>query len=442
MAKVLLLAYEFPPVVAAQSLRWFYLANALARNGIEIDVLAPRIWDKWQFSGALEPGVRVHRVFPGPFVGFSGWLARRARSNTDPGPEAANAGPGLIQSTYVGMRRVLDHLLFPDVRTEWLPFAYRRLCTLIREGAYSVVLSSHEPGVDLLLGWLVKKRYPGLYWVVDLADPFLTPYTPRWRRWLDQRFEKSVCARADRVLTTTEAATALLQERHGQSRGKFAVIPQGFALRPQEPSSLPRSRVEALMPRGGFTLLYTGSLYPRFRNPANLIAALHQIPSIRLVVAGDAGGFQRGFEALGDRVRILGKIEHFACLALQREATVLVNIGNTQSYQVPGKYYEYLGSGRPILHLYKNADDPTAALIANQRRGVAVLDHPQSIATALSRLLYFWQHGELDGQFSLSLESVRAESWDSRAQALLGTLAPALSRGLERARNGTSSLVV
>ncbi len=442
MAKILLLAYEFPPVVAAQSLRWFYLANALARSGIAIDVVAPSIWDKWQFSGVLEPGVSVHRVFPGPFVGVSGWLARRRRTNAERAEEAkaTPARPGLVQSIYLGMRRVLDHLLFPDVRTEWLPFAYRRLRTLIREGAYSVVLSSHEPGVDLLLGWLVKKRYPGLYWVVDLADPLLTPYTPRWRRWLDRRFEQSVCARADRVLTTTAAAAELLQRRHGRSPGKFAVIPQGFALHPQEPSSLPRSRVEAVMPPGTFTLLYTGSLYAGFRNPVNLIAALQQIPSIRLVVAGDAGGFQRRLEALGDRVAILGKIDHFACLALQREATMLVNIANTQSYQVPGKYYEYLGSARPILHLYKNADDPTAALIGDQRRGVAVLDEPQRIAAVLTRLLHSWQRGELEDEFSLSLESVRAESWESRAQALAAVLAPALARRPEATRNGQASL--
>ncbi|MDP1166110.1 hypothetical protein, partial [Klebsiella pneumoniae] len=70
-------------------------------------------------------------------------------------------------------------------------------------------------------------------------------------------------------------------------------------------------------------------------------------------------------------VEFAGKKSHFECLELQRKADVLVNIGNVQSYQIPGKIYEYLGAEKAILHI-KTAEgfDPSVELLEETGSGI------------------------------------------------------------------------
>ena len=131
----------------------------------------------------------------------------------------------------------------------------------------------------------------------------------------------------------------------------LSVIPQGFPIK--TPAGSERSaRMGAKM-----TLLFTGTFYRNFRNPEQLALSLRQLVDlpISFIVVGDNSAFASLFQGLPD-VQFLGKRDHFDCLDLQQNADVLVNLGNVQDFQVPGKVYEYLGAGPPILHIQTGPD--------------------------------------------------------------------------------------
>lgn len=417
--RVLLIAYEYPPVLAAQSLRWHYLGNHLGELGVELDVLTASLRDIWGFEPELHPGVRVHRCFPGPFVGLSGHLAKyvKARDGSAKEGEAPGTG-GSGEIVYRLARRALDHLVFPDVRTEWLPFAWRAAQRLHSRRRYDLVISSHEPGVDLLLG-LKAKRHWQIPWVADLADPLLTPYTPRWRARLDRLLEGRVCREANAVIVTHEVVADLLAGRHGIPSNSFTVVQQGFT---SEANGADPPSAGIAGENGRMVLLFTGSFYRGFRDPSSLLEALSQFSDLHFVVAGEVGPFKPAFDVLEDRVRLLGKQSHARCLALQRKAGVLVNLGNTQSYQIPGKFYEYLGAGRPILHIAGSSDDPVSALVEELVRGYSVMNDPDEIVAALQKLRCLWRSGSLDGEFDLTADRLKEFSWEAGARRLHGLL--------------------
>lgn len=427
--KVLLIAYEFPPILAAQALRWYYLANGLAALGVEVDVVCPDMPAAPPFHGLLHERVHVHRTWPGPFVGLSQKLARVGA--TDQGMRSAAAEPSEKQSImlmgYRLIRNMLDMLLYPDVRTEWLPFARRRIQHLMASRSFDAAISSHEPGVDLLLGLWLKKRFD-LPWLVDLADPLLAPYSPPWRRWIDRRVERHVLATADRVLVTTPGLVDLLAERHGEDlRRHCHVVPQGFPAA-QEPTG------GATRPRTMMEILFTGTLYQRFRNPVHLAEALRRLASseIALTIVGDNAGFQKMFEGTAN-VRFLGKQDHFVCLEMQRRADVLLNIGNSQDFQIPGKVYEYLGAGPPILHIRKGLIDQGAKIVEQTGAGLVVDDNVESISVALMRLVDSWRAGYLERITERHDELIAQHSWDERARLCLTAIALAVRRdGHER----------
>jgi glycosyltransferase involved in cell wall biosynthesis len=415
--KALLIAYEFPPILAAQSLRWYYLANELAEQGVDIEVLCPDMPAARAFQAQFHPGIVVHRTWPGPFVGFSQKLASKTTGGqgVTSAQEAAGAR-SLSLRAYQALRKLLDAVLYPDVRTEWYPYARQQLRRLIDSGGFDVVISSHEPGVDLLLGLWAKKRY-GLPWLVDLADPLLAPYSPSWRRWLDKRVERRVLANADGVLVTTPKLIDLLARRHGEDlRTRCHVVAQGFP-------DVQISEVSVGERQSTLEIVYTGTFYHRFRNPAPFAEALRRIKrdDIRLTVVGDNAAFEHLFTGIGN-VRFLGKADHFACLSMQRQASVLLNIGNSQDFQIPGKVYEYLGAGPPILHIRANASDQGATLVEATGAGLVADNNVESIAAAVEQLYQAWRSGTLAHVANRREDMIDQHSWRQRAKACLAAI--------------------
>lgn len=415
--RILVIAYEFPPIIAAQSLRWFYLAQELARIGVEVHVLCssfPALDESCPVN--FEPGIFLHRVWPGPFVGLSQRLVRATRSNAITGTlDTGNTQPFLLQS-YRLTRKLLDQLLFPDLRTEWYPFACRRLHQLLINCRFDAVISSHEPGVDLLLGLWAQKQFK-IKWIADLGDPILTPYSPSWRRKIDGWLENRVLRQADGVVLTNDRVSQLLCERHQFTdvSNKLVCIPQGFPK--HQPFDHPKTN---LLSTGIMNIVFTGTFYHDFRNPLQFALALKDlcVNDIMMTVIGDNLDFIPTFAGISN-VRFLGKINHFECLAAQREADLLLNIGNLQSYQLPGKIFEYLGAGKPILHIQTSEDDTGSDLVQELDAGLVVKNDCMAIMNGLQHLLELWRNHKLAQSFSPNPTAIAQYSWSARAKALL-----------------------
>lgn len=425
--RLLLIAYEYPPSPSPQSLRWIYLSRELAKLGHEVHVVAPDLGGETPGLPAIPPGVVVHRTFPGPVRGLMSLLRKRQQRRRKAGPKATPSDAAAAPSTPVAIRpprnwkqrvseliqTIAEYVHFPDIRGEWRYWAARRLPSLLRAIRPDVVLSSHEPATSLELGLTAQRL--GYTWVADLGDPVLATYTPpRWRRRAE-RIERDVCRRADLLLLTNMSAAGLLQDRHGPA-ARVEILPQGFdcALQPTTMNALfDPSRVE---------LLYTGSFY-HFRRPDVLLSALRGQPSVRLNIASITvpESLLAAARAHPDQIRLLGFLPHLDILSLQRQADILVNIANDDASQIPGKFNEYLGAGRPILHLSKG-DDQVVAAIRSLRRGWVSSDELVPLAETLAMLASMKHAGTLAEGLDLTIEPVQEVSWQQLALRLHGYL--------------------
>lgn len=382
--RLLLIAYEFPPSASPQSLRWAYLARELARRGHDVHVLTIDLGGETPGLPELPDGVHVHRTWAGPFRGLFAarrkWRARRqAGGHAAPSvPASAPSRQGWKHRLSERIQALLATVVFPDVRGEWFPWGRRCLLRLLDELAPDVVISSHEPATTLELGLIAKRR--GHVWIADLGDPVLAGYTPpRWRHRAEA-LEAQVCREADLITVTTETARELMATRHGRSDG-IAVITQGYDADGAGEAALP-----CAMDPARIELLYTGSLY-RFRRIDELLHALERVPAARLNIASITlpDELLAWAARFPDRIRMLGFLPHRAALRLQREADILVNIANDDPRQIPGKVYEYLGAGRPILHL-GNTGDAIAGLLRRTGRGWACANQADAIAALLQSI--------------------------------------------------------
>lgn len=409
--RILLLAYNYPPLASPQAIRWYYLTRELARQGAAVHVLAPDLPGTPGTALPVPEGVVVHRCHAG---GLAGWTARTRNAVTSGAGVPDRQAPAVRLNwkgrLYRGLDRLISLYCYPDSRGQWQSPARHALDRLLDELAPDVLISSHEPPAPLQLGLAVADRVP--VWLADLGDPVLAPYTPkRWRRRAF-RLERETCRRAA-ISVTTEATRQLLIRRHGVDPSRVQVLTQGFD------DSLPAATpTRPTRPEGQLHLLYAGRFYP-FRSPAALLEAVCAVPGVRLTVV--APEVEPAYLAMagrsGGRIVFLGEQPHEAVLRMQLECDVLVNIGNALEAQIPGKLYEYLGSGKPILHLASTGEDPVVPLIAEWGVGWSCSNSPTVIGELLASMVAAFP--SMEAQLRLDPAQLRAFGWSSLADDLL-----------------------
>lgn len=423
--RILLIAYEFPPSPSPQSLRWAYLCRELDRIGHELHVLTADLGGTTPGLPEVPERVHLHATYPGPLRGLvARSRKRRARSILDTSigshtapsqaePTASTSRRGWKLSLWEGLQSMAARVLFPDMRGEWTFWGKRELNRLLRVLRPDVVISSHEPANTLQLGLLAKQA--GIPLIADLGDPVLAGYTPEHWRPKSLALESEICTGADHVLVTTAATCTLLRDRHGD-RSPITVLTQGFddGLPPAGNASTDTASADRPL-----ELLYTGSLYA-FRRIDALLDALRAAAGLRLNLAAISlpDTIVEFAKTHPDKLRLLGFLPHLDALAWQRRADVLVNLANADPAQVPGKFYEYLGSGRPILHLCDKQGDAAAQLILERRRGWVCPPSADTLTAMLASLRSLHASGRLDEGLALDRSGIAEFSWQHLAHRL------------------------
>lgn len=137
------------------------------------------------------------------------------------------------------------------------------------------------------------------------------------------------------------------------------------------PGLVPPTAQSKPVPGAPLRCVFAGSLYPQLRTPhfaLELFAAL-DLPDVELSFLG--GGWQNYpacllppyYDILDDRLTVTGPVPPPQAAAALAGADVLLSLGNGVDNQVPSKLFDYLASGKPILHLAKLQTDPCLAYL-------------------------------------------------------------------------------
>lgn len=429
--RVLLIAHDYPPIESPQALRWSYLVRELLRFGHQVQVMCVQPPD--QAAPVVSAGLSIIQVPAGGLLPSILRFGRRMRGKN--GGEGLDAIPpkNVEILNWRGrasalLLRLADWFQFPDHRRSWLAPARGVLLDLLRNEKPDLLISSHEPAVTLLLGEIGARQ--GLPWIADLGDPVLSGYTlPHWRA-AARRLEARVCRSADAMITTNAQTRSLLAGRHDLPVNKFTIIAQGFEARRIARVARPED--------GPLRLLYTGRFY-RFRSGRELFDAVANTPGVILEVAttDDSPLLRYYAERHPEAIRVLGRLSHEAAVVAQQAADVLVCVGNAYSEQTPGKVYEYLGSGRPLLYIAHDVADPVVPWLTGIHRGWASCATVPELKEHLAMMRERKRLGTLEAGLDLSIESVSEHSWRSRGEILVDLCAEVVARTKQRGTSAT-----
>jgi hypothetical protein len=269
--------------------------------------------------------------------------------------------------------------------------------------------------------------------VVEFQDPVPHPGRPRLVPE-KEALMRSCLSEASLVVTTTNGISRKVESdfpvTNGKVRTHYLTYDENV---PREPCSR--------APGSPLVLIHAGVLYGGTgRNATTLIQAIAKAVTlepklrhqIKLRLIGGARGAEEAAAIAVDSgipwaVEVLPQIPLRACLAEMDKADVLVVIKFDDAeydLQVPGKIFQYLGRGKPILGLMRETE--AAGILRHS--GLATIHANSDVAGIAATLVELWRHRD-------SLANRFTPCWDYIKQFSVSASALALERDLRAAVN-------
>ncbi len=394
--RVLFVAFYYPPTSGGGVERTIQFSRRLPGLGIDVEMLVPTD-AKWLAEDAgsvarIPPEVRVHRVvYHGPSL------------KTLPGDQI-RAAPTTARRLAVRAKLAPQRLLLPDANAPWLATVVPAAVRLLKTGRFDALITTTPPHTVAVAGRLIRSRVD-VPWIADWRDPWLTHADLDLSR-PDVRAKQAVIARLAKWCVGGMDAASVVDHAEEEVRGlrpdlPLAVIPNGIDF--EELDAVVRQPDPTHC-----TLTFTGWFFGD-RSPRVLLAATAQLlatrPELRDVLRlRFMGGFPDADRArvaelaLAAVVQIEAPQSHALALQAQADADAVLifmqdGAGLGEKF-LPGKVWELLACGRPVLALI-----PPSGAAARELAAVnATIVAPDDVAgarAALERIVDEWQAGSL-----------------------------------------------
>lgn len=394
--RILLIAYHFPPLAGSSGIqRTLRFAQYLPAFGWDPIVLTahPRAYARTSDDQMRDIGERVE-VIRAP-----AWDTARHLSIAGRYP-ACLARPDRWASWWLGA----------------VPAGLRAIRRLRPDAIWSTypIATAHRIGASLA-------RRSGLPWVADFRDPMAQegyPSDPVTHRAF-VRLEREAVMRARLSTFTTPGATEIYAERYPECVDRLRLVENGYD---EETFAGVQVPPEPLHPER-ITLVHSGVVYPRERNPRELFAAMQrlkqQAPGTfeRLRIRFRAAVNEQRLTALANEYGVDEAVElkppvpyREALQEMLRADGLLVLQASNCNQQVPAKLYEYFRARRPIVLLTDPTGDTARVARDAGVDAIAPLDDAAAIAGLLSRFVSDPATGSVASEDAIAAASRRART--------------------------------
>lgn len=356
--RVLMLVHDFPPAASAGAWRPAKFAQHLPAFGWTPLVVTARA----DTYARTDPGSSVELQPPARLTRTRTLLARRTAHRST---GALHDGPR-PRGPVAALGRALRSTLFvPDAQVAWWPFALTAALRLARRTPVDVVFATGPPFSTLILGARLARLLHRPF-VADFRDPWtydmalVRPWEPARRIRREHRQEQAVLAAADAVVVTAESLRGELCSVHRSlDPTRVHVVTNGY----DEEAFAGLERPDG----DRFTLVYTGRLGGEWYDPRPLLDVMDRwiaenpeiTGTVELEIAGHTDtSLPLDGRPCRDMVRSRPAVGRRAALERQLGADVLVLlVTERRPRRVPGKLFEYLYAGAPILAIAEEGSD-------------------------------------------------------------------------------------
>lgn len=355
MKKTLIVTYYWPPAGGPGVQRWLKFVKYLPEFNIEPIVFVPEnpnypIIDESLVKEVPEslkllmlPISEPHKV--------ANLISKDAAQTISKGIIPKQKNQSLIQRMLIYVR---GNFFIPDTRKNWVKPSVKYLSQIISQQDIDTVITTGPPHSLHLIGMQLKADL-NVRWIADFRDPWTTiGYHSKLKlnaasRQKHKQLEQKVLQSADQVIVTSQVTA---NEFNEITTKPVSVITNGYD---HEISGSPQLDSK-------FSISHIGTLLSE-RNPEELWKVLRDLSKenntfrsmLQINLIGSVSQevlFSLESFGLTEFLNLKGYVSHSAAISYQRSSQVLLLVeidSEATRCIIPGKLFEYLVSGRPIL---------------------------------------------------------------------------------------------
>lgn len=360
---VLIILYYWPPAGGPGVQRWLKFVKYLPEYGIKPIVYVPSnpnypIIDESLINEVSDDITIIKQPIREPYK-FAGILSKKKSKTISKGIIPNKKSQTVLDKLLLFIR---GNLFIPDARKSWVRPSVQYLSTYIKDYSIGTIITTGPPHSLHLIGLQLKKS-DNVQWVADFRDPWTTiGYHKQLKltkaaQKKHKQLEKNVLQAADKVIVTSEVT------KKGFSKitdKPISVITNGYDLLPSIKTNLDSK----------FSIAHIGSLLSE-RNPTILWQVLNDLIQNQPGFAHDFKLKLVGYvseevlkkidsNGLIDYLENIGYVSHKQAVKNQRNAQLLllIEIDSSETVSIiPGKIFEYMVSGRPIVAIGPKGSD-------------------------------------------------------------------------------------
>lgn len=404
--KVLVITYYWPPSGGSGVQRWLKFVKYLPGYGWEPYVFTPEnpsfaIRDESLLEDVPTSAEILKLPIWEPYEFFLRLSSLTGDKNRAVKPTMVGGRGGLIQTIGTWVR---GNAFIPDPRRFWVRPSVRFLVDFVRDNRIGTVITTGPPHSMHLIGHGLKKKLPSIRWLADFRDPWSewglldSLKTTRLARRVHRSMESKVLAAADAIITITPFYARQFSEL---ARRRVHLITNGY----DEDDF--REVVYTASPY--FNIRHVGIVNERC-DPRPFMATLKGLAetnsdfgsTVRMEFIGEVHPvFRKEVESdpvLSKFTTFTGNVPLSQLMPRYGDTSLLLIVlhgyKDAEGY-MPGKLFEYLATGIPVIGVGPPGGD-AAALLSESGAGemIDAVDG-ERIRRRLEEVFALWKMGDV-----------------------------------------------
>lgn len=271
-----------------------------------------------------------------------------------------------------------DLIYFPDICKRW-----PHCVDIPKDIEYDMLISSSDFKTSHYVAWKFKKKFPELLWIQIWGDPWKDDVGLNWlNKKRAAKRERELLAIADRVVYVSPITKNVMCKRFNNLEKKTFYIPRGFYK-----SVTKTKKVNQII-----QITYTGGLSLRNRNVINLLKIVEEFS--KNVPLNLHFNFYGHFDAETENqfrhyhcCSIFSAVDYEEILTIYKNSDALLFVSNKgNSSQIPGKFFDYMGTNLPIICLVDSFDTEVAKMLKTSPRCLIIENSEDGIKKKIGQI--------------------------------------------------------
>jgi glycosyltransferase involved in cell wall biosynthesis len=419
--KVLIITYYWPPSGGSGVQRWLKFVKYLPGFGCEPYVFTPEnpaflVRDESLLMDVPKEAEIIRFPIWEPYEMFF-------RLSAFFGSKKSTQASGLVAGKKMTVFQKLStwirgNLFIPDPRVFWVRPSVRFLNDFLRESNIGTIITTGPPHSIHLIGYRLKKNNSSLAWIADFRDP--------WSEWglldsllvggiarnIHRKMESNVLRSADKVITITPFYVRRFEKLSGR---KVSLLTNGYDEDDFKSLSVQTTK--------RFIIRHVGIVNEKC-DPRPFLEALQQLALEHdefgsLVQVDFVGDVHPQFKAfvhtsptISTFTTFTPPVPHKELISMYGSSSLLLIIltgyKDAEGY-MPGKLFEYIATGLPIIGIGPEDGDASALL---KEVGVGEIIDDKEVGRIKAKVLFHfdaWKNGTAGNSVKAGVKYSRKE---------------------------------